>query len=130
MTDSYSIAEAAEHAGVSVHTLRYYERAGLIAPVMGASSGHRRYTAGHLEWAIFLTYLRATGMPIRRMREYVDLFHAGPHTEPIRLALLEAHRNSVRAQLSEMEGHLARIERKIASYHDSLAAGRRSLCRA
>jgi DNA-binding transcriptional MerR regulator len=57
-----TISDAARHAGVSAHTLRYYERAGLLARVERAGSGHRRYDEADLRWIGFLMNLRSTGM--------------------------------------------------------------------
>src|SRR5687768_10049306 len=73
-----SISQAARATGVSAHTLRYYERAGLMLdPVDRAESSHRRYTEGDLGWITLLTRLRGTGMPIRRIAEYAELVRAG-----------------------------------------------------
>ena len=111
-----SIAEAAEAAGLSVHTLRYYERAGLLAPVERNGSGHRRYTAEDVEWIVVCTKLRATGMPIRRIREYAELVREGEGNEAERLELLEAHREDVRRQLREVRRNLELIDYKIDLY--------------
>jgi DNA-binding transcriptional MerR regulator len=114
---SLSISEAAERTGLSTHTLRYYEREGLMLSVVDrASSSHRRYTAADIGWVTFLTKLRSTAMPISRVREYVELVRRGEDTLPARLALLEAHRAAVLAQLDEMNHSLAAIEYKIATY--------------
>ena len=77
MEHAMTIAEAAEASGLSVHTLRYYERTGLLEPVSRNGSGHRRYRAADLERIAFLTKLRATGMPIRDVRRYAELLNAG-----------------------------------------------------
>ena len=75
--DALSISDAAEATGLSTHTLRYYERAGLMLDrVERAPSSHRRYTEAEIRWVTLLTKLRATGMPIRRIREYADLVRA------------------------------------------------------
>lgn len=113
-----TISDAAREAGLSAHTLRYYERAGLLRPVARAGSGHRRYDEQDLAWIDFLTKLRSTGMPIRQVRRYAELVWAGPETEPERLALLEAHRDQVRAQLEHTERCLERIDRKIDLYRE------------
>lgn len=95
-----TIAEAAREAGVSVYTLRYYERAGLLAPIEHNGSGHRRFTAEDLEWVNVCMKLRATGMPIRRIREYANLVRDGDGNEGARLELLEAHREDVLARMA------------------------------
>lgn len=121
---AFTISEAATAAGVSAHTLRYYERAGLLPPIdRNASSGHRLYSRQDIDWVVFLTRLRGTGMPIRRMREYAELQRIGPGTEAARLALLEAHRDSVRRRLSEAEANLKLIELKISFYRQRMNNG-------
>jgi DNA-binding transcriptional MerR regulator len=114
---SLSISEAAERTGLSTHTLRYYEREGLMLGGVGrASSSHRRYSDADITWVEFLTKLRSTAMPIAKVREYVDLVRQGDDSTPARLALLLAHRESVIAQLDEMTHSLAAIDYKIATY--------------
>ena len=119
--DALSISDAADATGLSAHTLRYYERAGLMLdPVERAPSSHRRYTEHEIRWVTLLTRMRATGMPIRRIREYADLVRAGDGNEAERLALLEAHRDSVLEQLDAMRSNLAAVEFKIALYRSRL----------
>lgn len=114
-----SISEVAEATGLSTHTLRYYERAGLmLEPVDRASSSHRRYSTADLNWVVFLTRLRSTGMPIARVREYVELVRAGDGTSGDRLELLLRHRIAVLAQLEEITQSLAAIDYKIAIYKE------------
>ena len=125
METALTIAEVAGRTGVTAHTLRYYERAGLLLhPVGRAPSSHRRYTEADLRWIVLLTKLRATGMPIRRVREYAALVRAGDGNEGERLALLAAHRDAVLAQLDAMRGHLDAVERKIELYEARVAARR------
>jgi DNA-binding transcriptional MerR regulator len=119
--ETLSISDAGAAAGLSPHTLRYYERAGLIDPVGRAESSHRRYTETEIEWVSFLTKLRSTGMPIRRMRDYAELVRAGSGNEPERLAILEEHRLAVRAQLEEARRNLRAIESKIEMYKERIS---------
>lgn len=122
--EGVTIAEAARHTGVSVHTLRYYERAGLVvSPVDRTSGGRRRYRELDLKWIVICTKLRATGMPIRGIRRYAELVAAGPGNEAERLALLEAHRADVLARLAGIQENLKLIDRKIGVYRGSLTAG-------
>jgi DNA-binding transcriptional MerR regulator len=119
-----SIAEAARRTGVSVHTLRYYERAGLVVTrVDRTAGGRRRYHKLDLDWIVVCTRLRATGMPIRTIRRYAQLVAAGPGNEKDRLALLEEHRAEVLAKLAEVQESLGLIDHKIDVYRGRLAAG-------
>ncbi|GAB7006060.1 MerR family transcriptional regulator [Nocardioides sp. AN3] len=114
---SLSIAEAAQASGLSADTLRYYERDGLLVrPVGRSASGHRRYTDDDLGWIEMVTRLRATGMPIRDIRRYAALVRAGDGNEAARLALLQAHRERVLADLAEVTAHLVAIDHKIDLY--------------
>ena len=111
-----TIAQVAESTGLTTHTLRYYERAGLISAIDRASSTHRRYSPSDVGWVVFLTKLRATGMPIARVKEYADLVRRGDDTTEERMELLLRHRIAVLAQLDEITGSLAAIDTKIELY--------------
>lgn len=119
VTESLTIAEAAERTGVSAHTLRYYERIGALRePPERAPSGHRRYTERDVSWIVLLTCLRATGMPIATMLRYAELARQGTATAAQRKALLVAHRAEVVAHVERLQANLAMIDRKIESYDD------------
>jgi DNA-binding transcriptional MerR regulator len=119
-----SIAEAAHRTGVSVHTLRYYERAGLVVTAVDRTAGgRRRYRQTDLDWIVICTKLRATGMPIKTIRRYAELVSAGRGNEPERLALMEAHRAEVTAKLAEIQENLRLIDHKIDVYRRRLATG-------
>jgi DNA-binding transcriptional MerR regulator len=119
-----SIAEAARRTGVSAHTLRYYERAGLVVtPVGRTAGGRRRYQQQDLNWITICTKLRVTGMPIKTIRRYAQLVSAGPGNEQERLALMEAHRADVTAKLAEIQENLKIIDHKINVYGGRLATG-------
>jgi DNA-binding transcriptional MerR regulator len=120
MAVSMTISEAAEASGLTAHTLRYYERAGLLDPVGREAGGQRRYSDSDLSRIAFLTKLRATGMPIREVRKYAELLREGDGNEGERLALLEAHRDQVRAQLAEMARNLDLIDYKIDLYRERI----------
>jgi DNA-binding transcriptional MerR regulator len=116
-----SIAEAAEHSGLTAHTLRYYERDGLmLTDVDRSASGHRRYSAQDLVWIEMITRLRSTGMPMRDVRRYAALVRHGAGNEAERLELLRAHRERVEAELAEVTRHLRAIDHKIGIYEGKL----------
>jgi DNA-binding transcriptional MerR regulator len=119
-----SIAEAARRSGVSAHTLRYYERAGLVVSTVDRTAGgRRRYRQLDLDWIKVCTRLRATGMPIRAIRRYAELVSAGHGNEQERLALMTAHRAEVIAKIAELRENLKAIDHKIDVYRGRLAAG-------
>ena len=120
---SLSIAEAAEQTGLTAHTLRYYERDGLmLASPERSASGHRRYSEQDLNWIQLITRLRSTGMPIRDVRRYAALVRAGDGNEAERLALLKAHRERVESQVREVTGHLRAIDHKIGIYEGKVGS--------
>jgi DNA-binding transcriptional MerR regulator len=114
-----SIAEVAERTGLTRHTLRYYERDGLMLEVGRDDSGHRRYSERDLGWLELITKLRSTGMPVREVRRYAELVRAGDGNEDERLALLRVHRERVRVQLAALAAHLDAIDMKIGYYEDA-----------
>ena len=117
-----TIAQAAEQTGLTAHTLRYYERDGLmLASVDRSSSGHRRYSERDLTWIEMITRLRSTGMPMRDVRRYAALVRDGDGNEAERLDLLLAHRQVVEQQLAEVTSHLRAIDHKIALYENKVA---------
>ncbi|HEY7595084.1 MAG TPA: MerR family transcriptional regulator [Actinophytocola sp.] len=119
-----SIGEAARRTGVSVHTLRYYERAGLVVTTVDRTAGgRRRYRKLDLDWILVCTRLRATGMPIKLIRRYAELVRAGQGNEEERLELMEAHRADVTAKIAELQDCLKLIDHKIDVYRGRLAAG-------
>src|SRR5690348_2913676 len=86
-----TVGEAAAKVGLSVHTLRWYEQEGLVAPVGRDAAGRRRYSPDDLDWLQLLTRLRGTGMPVREMRRYAELVRSGDATVTERLRLFDEH---------------------------------------
>jgi DNA-binding transcriptional MerR regulator len=115
VTAPMSIAEVADLLDISPHTLRYYERAGLVE-VDRDSSGHRVYRPEVVRRLVFLTRMRLSGMAIRDLQHYVELVDAGDSTVPERLDMLLEHRDTVRRQIRELTLSLAATEYKIATY--------------
>ncbi|ANQ87118.1 MerR family transcriptional regulator [Azoarcus olearius] len=118
MESHLSIDEVARRTGLSAHTLRYYERIGLIAPVARAPGGQRRYAAVDLEWIGFLLRLRATRMPIGQMQAFARLRSEGNATAGARRALLEAHLAEVLATIEAMQQAATALQAKIGHYRD------------
>jgi DNA-binding transcriptional MerR regulator len=115
---TYSIARAATHSGLSIDTLRYYERIGLVDPPARDSGGRRDYSDEDLAWLEFLTRLRTTGMPIRMMREYAQLRHGGAASASRRRQILVEHRAGMRERIAELRSCLDLLDYKIDNYAD------------
>ena len=114
----YTISEISRLTETTAHTIRYYEKEGLLFPTR-TTSGVRRYDETQLTWLRFVLRLRATHMPIDQIREYVELFLASSETHDTsleRLRLLEAHQENVRRQLAELVRTEQMITEKIAVY--------------
>ncbi len=117
MQDSgYTIRTMAEQSGMTAHTLRYYERVGLIQPVGRARNGHRRYSEADAAWLNFLHCMRATNMPIREMQRYAALREMGEATIEQRRQLLEEHQRTITSQIQALERALALLTYKINNY--------------
>ena len=115
MSETLSISELADLTGVSTHTLRYYEKEGLVPLVGRTPSGrHRCYTQRHVGWIKFLRRLRRTEMPIADLREYVALLERGEgETMAPRMEILARHRQRVVERIVEMQATLAVLDDKI-----------------
>ena len=111
----WDIATTAHRLGISAHTLRYYERIGLVR-VGRDASGYRRYDAAAVRRLVFLTRMRTSGMTISDLQRYVDMVEAGRDTVPERLAMLAEHRSVLRTRISELQLALAATDYKIAAY--------------
>ncbi|AGK49133.1 MULTISPECIES: MerR family transcriptional regulator [Burkholderia] len=111
-----TIGQVAALVGVSTHTLRYYEQAGLLRSISRTPAGHRLYAPADLDWLRFVMRLKATGMPIAGMQAFAELRAQGDATFGERRALLAAHRDAVRAQIDALQTNLDAIVDKIAYY--------------
>ncbi|MDH2451419.1 MULTISPECIES: MerR family transcriptional regulator [Priestia] len=116
MENLFSIQQIASMTGLSTHTLRYYEKIGLIKNVQRAQTGYRQYTDFDLAWIQFLIRLRVTGMPMLKMKQFSDLRQKGESTITARKELLEEHYKDVLGKIEELELNSHKIEEKIAHY--------------
>jgi DNA-binding transcriptional MerR regulator len=117
---TWTTSEAAEKCGLSQHTLRWYERIGLLAPIERGGDGRRRFSDGDLDWLSLLTKLRATGMPVRDMQRYAELVRSGAG-QAERVELLKRHREQVRRDLAARRECLKLLDTKITHYDSCLA---------
>jgi DNA-binding transcriptional MerR regulator len=116
MDTELTVQQVVQETGLSEHTLRYYERVGLIPPIRRASNGHRRYTEEDIGWFNFVKRLRSAGMPIAQVQRYVVLQRQGGSTLVERLEMLKEHRRAVQQQVDELIEHLQVLDAKIEYY--------------
>ncbi len=114
--EKLTIQEVAQATGLSAHTLRYYERVGLIHPIDREENTHRRYSADDVGWINFLTKLRATGMSIKDMQRYAHLQRQGDATLPERVEMLKCLRDAVEEHIRDLNENLSLIHYKIDFY--------------
>ena len=111
-----NIGEVVRLIGLSEHTLRYYEKVGLLPPIRRDSGGNRLFMPGDLRWLEFLVKLRQTRMPLRQMLRYAELVRQGDATLAERRAMLEAHERQVRATIVQMNECLGVLQTKLDLY--------------
>jgi DNA-binding transcriptional MerR regulator len=114
----FTIQEAAEKTGLTVHTLRYYERIGLLMPIGRAANGHRRYSQQDINFIGTLYCWLQTGMPLDDIQLYVKLLQQGDETVAERRALLENNRQIIVSQIEQLQATLQVIDYKIQNYAD------------
>ena len=111
-----TIAEVAGKYGLSIDTLRYYERIGLIPPVKRNKGGIRNYDEIDLNWVEFSKCMRDSGIPVEAIVEYVALFQQGESTRQVRKELLIEQRDQLAVRLKLFQKTLDRLNDKIAKY--------------
>ena len=112
----YSIKQISLKTQLPCHTLRYYEREGLLPYVQRSQGGIRRFSEDDLEWLGLICCLKSTGMPIKQIKEFVALSMQGGETLKERCEMLIAHKKSVIEQMDTMEKHLQKVTKKIECF--------------
>lgn len=110
------IAELAHRTGLTAHTIRYYERIGLMPRAGRDGAGHRDYGPDAVVWITFIGHMKAAGMPIREMLRYASLRQQGAATGPQRAEMLRERRALVANQIAALQRTLSVLDDKIAGY--------------
>ena len=121
--DPVGIREVAEATGLTVDTLRWYERQGLLPLVGRTPDGRRRYSPAALRFVLLVQALRRTGMPVAEVRAFVQAGGGELSAHPVRLALLEAQAAAVEERLAQLQGDLALVRAKAEDYRRLIARG-------
>ncbi|MFI6081127.1 MerR family transcriptional regulator [Streptomyces sp. NPDC051217] len=124
--DRYTISEVSAFTGLTAHTLRWYERIGLMPHVDRSHTGQRRFSNRDLDWLALVGKLRLTGMPVADMVRYAELVREGEHTFEQRQELLQQTRRDVRSRIAELQDTLAVLDYKIDFYAGAHRASERA----
>ncbi|WP_426952479.1 MerR family transcriptional regulator [Bacillus mycoides] len=116
MENTFTIKQISKITGLTVHTLRYYEKIGLLNEVSRDINGYRQYSEADISWINFLIRLRVTGMSVTDMKLFSDLRSQGEATISARRELLEIHQNKVLKEIKELKDNMMKIEEKIDYY--------------
>ena len=117
----YSIQDVSRKTGLTAHTLRYYEKEGLIPSIERSQGGIRQYTDEDLEALGLICCLKNTGMPLQEIARFVQLAHEGDGTLEERVKLLKDHREKLIARMDEMQKYLEKITWKVNFFSGKLA---------
>ncbi|REE80185.1 DNA-binding transcriptional MerR regulator [Paenibacillus taihuensis] len=115
---NYTINEVAQKFGLSAHTLRYYDKEGLLPFIERTTSGNRVFTDADLNWVALICCLKDTGMPIKEMKTYSQWATLGAETIDERKQMLTEHRLEVTRQIEKLQQNLKLIDEKIEFYND------------
>ncbi|EHF2868638.1 MerR family transcriptional regulator [Listeria monocytogenes] len=125
----YIAHEVAEKLGITVPTLHYYEKAGLLPSIKRNSVGNRIYTEENIEWLYMIVLMREVGVPIREIRSYIQLLLKGPETIPERYQLVTQYKQSVEEKMKAMQTSLKWLGAKVNFYQEMMDTGENKLCR-
>ncbi len=119
----YTIAQIAEKTGLTAHTLRYYDKEGLLPFVERSGSGIRQFKEIDIEWLAVISCLKDTGMPVKQVKVFIDWCMLGDKTLRQRHNLFLEQKKQVDAQIAQLKKYLKKINYKIAYYETALKAG-------
>jgi DNA-binding transcriptional MerR regulator len=116
---NYTIGEFSAISGISIFTLRYYEKENLIVPNR-LGNGRRVYNDADVSWIQFIKRLKDTRMPIKEIQKYALLREKGNSTLEERMLMLEKHRSILEKEIASMQEHLSKLDDKIDYYREEI----------
>ncbi|WP_244169862.1 MerR family transcriptional regulator [Paenibacillus helianthi] len=117
MSKIFTIGQVAKKVGINIGAIRFYERKGLLEPVVRNEQNNRLYTDDEIGWLIFLKCLRETGMSIEEIKKYHDMVQAGTSTLPERTRLIEEQKQALLDEIEQKKAQLVHLEHKLESYY-------------
>lgn len=124
----YTIKQVGQRLELSAHTLRYYEKEGLLPVVSRDENGNRVFNDNDIEWLLLIRCLRDTGMAVGEIKRYVALCMQGDQTIDVRRQMIEQHKLAVEQKIEQMKNYLVKINKKLGHYDDFIAGKGTDCC--
>lgn len=124
---TYTVSQVAERIGITAHTLRYYDREGLLPFVDRTASGIRKFKEDDFEWLSVIECLKNTGMPIKDIKTFIDWCMEGDSTLLNRLDMFKERKKETERQIAELQKSLDKINYKCWYYETAVAAKTESI---
>lgn len=118
----YTINEVASACNISTHTIRFYDKEGLLPFLTRNDTGNRQFSEEDLEVIKLICCLKNSGMQVKEIKQYIDLCMQGKETAPVRRELMINHRKAILKQIEDYKKNLNIVDLKIAFYDTYLAA--------
>ncbi|WP_088187488.1 MerR family transcriptional regulator [Desulfosporosinus sp. FKA] len=115
----YTISQVAKKFDLTAHTIRYYDKEGLLPFVDRNKTGNREFSDDDLDWIKLICCLKNTGMPIRQIKQYIEWCLLGDETLEIRRQMFIDHRKEVLKQMDDLKENLKMIDHKLKCYDKS-----------
>ena len=120
---TYSIGEIAKFMGLTTHTLRFYDKEGLLPNVRKNSAGIRRFTEEDIDWLLVLDCLKSTGLPLKEIRYYIELAQQGNATLNERRDIFIRQKQRIEQQMEILNRNMEKINFKIEYYEEAIKNG-------
>ena len=119
----YTIGQVAQKFGLTAHTLRYYDKEGLLPFLKKNASGVRVFSEQDVEWLVIIECLKGTGLQLKDIKRYIDLAQEGNGTLEKRLEMFKRQKEKLKIQMTQLNDYMEKIDYKIAWYEDAIAHG-------
>ena len=120
---TYTIGEMAKMLEVPASTLRYYDKEGLLPFVARSSGGIRQFRDSDFEWLRVIGCMKKAGMPLKDIRQYIELAMQGNDTIDARLAMFRHQRQALEEQMAELQHTMAMVDYKCWYYETAKTTG-------
>ena len=121
---AYTLMEVTKRTGLTAHTIRYYDKEGLLPFIHKTDSGRRIFEESDIEWIELITCLKSTGMKIKDIRKFIEWYIEGDSTLQDRLAVFKSQKEQVERQIEDLYRHMEKINHKIHYYEVACRAGK------